>query len=375
MNRAAALLGRLQATKVSHAWRRYDAVRGNVLAGGIAFFAFFSLFPALALGFTVFGLVVDGRTDLLRGVADVINRTFGATVIGRSSGEGIWTTDQLVQSVNGDVLTVAGLLGVGVLFFTGLGWIGALRDGVSAVFGRGQGPQLVLAKLLDLGVLVVFGLSVLASLAGSIAVTTTTGPVLDWLGMSRTRAAGVLVNVLIALVLLAIDSALFLLLFRVLSGVRPAFDDIFTGALAGGAGIGLLKLGGSYLLRLTSSGNRFAAAASIVVGLLLWMNLASRLTLLAAAWAATTAADRGHLPASPVAGAPVAGALVAGAPPEGVTATPPRPVFTPIYSARAADRVTLLAGAVLGATAAVGVRALGQAGRAMRGGRRPAPPP
>jgi membrane protein len=367
VNRLAPALERLQTSTPWRAWQRYSLVRGNVLAGGIAYFAFFSLFPALALGFTVFGIVVDGRTDLLQRVADGINSTFGTTVVGRTSGEGLWTTDQLVQAVRGDVLTVAGLVGVGVLLFSGLGWIGALRDGVSAVFGREHGPNPVVAKASDLGVLAVLGLSVLGSLAGGLLVTATTGPVLDWLGLGRSRVAGVLVSVLSALVLLAIDTALFLLLFRVLSGVRPSLDDMFTAALAGGVGMGLLKLGGGILLRLMSSGNRFAAAASLVVGVLIWMNLAARLALLAAAWAATTAADNGHL----VLERPRAdGATVE--PPAGSPVAPPapRPVFTPTYGPRAADRTTLVAGALLGATAAVGARVLGQAARALRVGPR-----
>jgi membrane protein len=374
VSRRAAALDRWDPTTARRAWERYAGVRGNVLAGGIAFFAFFSLFPALALGFTVFGLVVDGRTDLLEQVAEGINKIFGVTVIGAGPGEGIWTMDQLLQSVQGDVLTVTGAIGVGVLLFTGLGWVGALRDGVSAVFGRAAGPNVVLAKLADLGVLVVFGLSVLASLMGSVAVTTAIGPVLDWLGMSRTRAVGVLVSVPSALVLLAIDTALFLLLFRVLSGVRLWLDDVLTGALAGGVGIGLLKLGGSYLLGLMPTQNRFAAAASIVVGLLIWLNVASRLTLLAAAWAATTTADRGHLVPEPPAGAD-AEVQPRPAPPAAAatSAGPARPVLVPTCSARAADRTTLAAGAVLGITAAVVARVLADAVRVLTG--RPDDPP
>jgi membrane protein len=371
VSRRAAVLDQVRSSTAWRAWERYSGVRGNVLAGGIAFFAFFSLFPTLALGFTVFGLVVDGRTDLLERVAEGINKIFGVTVIGDSPDEGIWTMDQLLQSVQGDVLTVTGVIGVGVLLFTGLGWVGALRDGVSAVFGRDTGPNVVLAKLADLGVLVVFGLSVLASLVGSVAVTTAIGPVLDWLGMSRTRAVGVLVSVLSALVLLAIDTALFLLLFRVLSGVAPSFDDVFTGALAGGVGIGLLKLGGSYLLGLLSTENRFAAAASIVVGLLIWMNVASRLTLLAAAWAATATADRGHLVAEPQAGAADERLRPASVASAAACGGPARPALVPTYSARAADRTTLAAGAVLGITAAVVARVVADAVRVLTDRPRP----
>src|SRR3954470_17534918 len=62
--RVDAWLQPLPATLPYRAWQRYGAVRGNVLAGGIAYFAFFSVFPALAIGFTVFALVLGNQLDL-----------------------------------------------------------------------------------------------------------------------------------------------------------------------------------------------------------------------------------------------------------------------------------------------------------------------
>jgi membrane protein len=355
VNRVSSALGRLHASRAWRAWRRYTDVRGRVLAGGVAFFAFFSLIPALALGFTLFGLVVgEDNPDLQGRVVDAVNDTFGATVIGAREGEGVVTLDRLVQD---DVLTAVGLVGVVVLLLSGLGWIGALREGLSAVFGRREAPNPLLAKAVDLGMLAIFGLSVLGSAVGSVLVTATIGPVLDWLGTGRSRVAAVLVSMASALVLLVLDTLLLLLVFRTLSGVRLDRDDAFTGALVGAVGIGLLKLGGGALLGF-ASGNQFLAAFSIVVGLLIWMSLASRVTLLAGALAATTAADRGHL----------AGGEPAPESPVPAVGTTPAPlVVVPTYSQPAADRVTLVAGAVLGATATVAVGVLSRAVHVLRG--------
>jgi membrane protein len=369
--RIAGILERLQQTKPGRAWSRYGDARGNVLAGGITYFAFFSLFPALAIGFTVLGLVVGGRADLQAKVVDYVNSSFGnVTVIGTQAGTGIVTMNTLVKS---DVLTTFGVIGAVTLLLAGLGWVGALRDGISLIFGRANGPNPVLAKLGDLGILVSLGLGVLASAVSSVLVTSATGTVLDWLGMGRTRWSGVLVSVLTALVVLAIDTALFLLLFRLLSGVTLVLDDVFTGALVGGVALGLLKVLGGVLLRLTSH-NHFLAAFSALIGILIWMNLAARAGLLAAAWAATTAEDRGHLP-------PLATPEPAddGAP---ASASSPRPATSrvatgapgvPSYGVRAGDRTTLAAGAVLGAVAALGLGTLGRAGLAVRDLWRPAP--
>ena len=59
-------------------------------------------------------------------------------------------------------------------------------------------------------------------------------------------------------------------------------------------GFTLLKFFASELLQSVSR-NRFLASFGLIVGLLVWMNLLARLLLVAAAWSATVAADRGHL--------------------------------------------------------------------------------
>ena len=373
MKRVQDLLDRARATKLWRAWDRYGQARGNVLAGGIAYFALFSLFPALAVGFTVFGLVLGHETDLQARVVEYVNAAFGgAQVIGSEPNQGVVSIDQLV--LTSGALTLYGAIGLVVLAVSGLGWVGALRDGVSAIFGRVQGPNPVLAKLGDLGILVGLGVGVLASATVSVLVSAATGPVLDRLGMGRTEGSGIVVTVVTGLLLLVVDTLLFLLVFRQLSGVRLPFDDLFTAAVAGGAAVGVLKVSGAVLLRLLS-GNRFLAAFSIVVGLLLWMNLVARVALLAAAWAATTAQDHGHLPVPVRAGVrpadPQVTGVASGVAGSGVLATTSGfvatgTVGTPTYGQRAGDRTTLLAGAVLGATAAVGARALARAGRSVR---------
>ncbi|HEY6794730.1 MAG TPA: YhjD/YihY/BrkB family envelope integrity protein [Kineosporiaceae bacterium] len=356
-----ALLERCRRSKIWRAWSRYGCVRGNVLAGGIAFFGFFSFFPALALGFTTLGLVVGNRPDLQRQVVDYVNSTFGgATIIGTASRPGLVTMEQLTSS---NVLTVVGVLGLIGALLTGLGWIGALRDAISAIFRRGRGPNPLVAKLGDLGALVSFGLAALASMVASLLVSTGTGLVLDWLGLRRGTTSAIGVNVLTSLLVLVIDTGLFLLFFRLLAGVRVPVEDLVGGALVGGVALGLLKVLGAVLIRY-ASGNRFFAAFVIVAGLLLWLNLAARAGLVAAAWAATTAEDRGHLATVPGAG----GAVPADRPPTpaGHRARAVGVAGTPTYSARAADRATLLAGAVLGITLAVAARVVAGAGGTLR---------
>ena len=50
------------ASRPGRAGKRYADARGGILAAGVGYFAFFSIFPAIALAFTVFGFVLRGGT-------------------------------------------------------------------------------------------------------------------------------------------------------------------------------------------------------------------------------------------------------------------------------------------------------------------------
>jgi membrane protein len=349
-------LQRAQATTPWRVWSHYGQARGNVLAGGIAYSAFFSLFPALAVGFTVFGLVLGASRSLQVRVADYVNSIFNSVVIGTTEGTGVVSIDTLVQQT--DALTLTGVGFLVVLLFTGLGWVEAMRQGIRAVFGLGDEGNPVLAKLLDVVVLGVTGLGLLASIVASVALSSASGAVLDWVGVSDESVARFLVSFVVEVALLGFDVLLFLMFFRLLARVRLPLMDLLGGALVGAVGLFALKLGGGLLLRLASN-NRWLGA-SLVVGLLVWFNLFARLTLVAASWSATAQVDRaGTSPAPDSAGAAQVG--VAEAAIGAGTDAALRGQGTPTYGVRAADRTTIAAGAVLGATAVLVVGAVGRA--------------
>ena len=350
----------LRSTLPYRAYARYSAVRGNVLAGGIAYFAFFSIFPALAISFTIFAAVLGNREDLQVRVVQYINESLGATVISYHEGQqGIVTIDQLVQK---DLLTTSGLIGLVTLFLTGLGWISALRNGVQAVFATRETTNVVVLKLFDLVVFGALGLAVLASVVTSVAVSIAGSQVLHLLGVSDGVVAGWTVNVLSQLALVVVDSVLFTLMFARLNGAGVPVRDVVGGGVLAGVGFAAMKLFASELLR-TVSHHRFLATFGVLVGLLVWMNVAARLTLVAAAWSATVAHDRGDLrtpdPAEPAVDGPPAPPAVTTPGGEDVTGPSPR--------AGRPSRALLLVGFVAGALAERFVRAARRRRRRDRG--------
>ena len=131
--------------------------RGNVLAGGVGYFAFFSIFPAVLLAFTVFGVLLRNQPQLLEEAKDAINELLPGFVKTRGQPEGIIN----VEAPTGAALSMAGVLSVVGLVLAGTGWLGALRDGIRAIFGvEGAPGNAVLAKLRDLGVLVLLGVGI-----------------------------------------------------------------------------------------------------------------------------------------------------------------------------------------------------------------------
>jgi membrane protein len=349
------LPARLTASRPWRAWERFSRARGTVLAGGLTYAAFFSLFPALAVGFSVFGLFLGGDPELQARVVDAVNDAFGTPIIKvADSDEGIVTLSSLTD---GSTLSITGIVALVGLLFTGLGWLGAMREGIRAMFGQGPAEgNVVVNKARDLMVLVAVGLLVLASAGTGLAVSSAAGGVLRAVGLEGSGFGEVVLGVLSAVVLLFVDAAVLVLLFRVLAGVHLPPEDLRDSALAGAAALGVLKVFAGVLLgRLTD--NRFLATFAVALGLLIWLNLMSRVTLLSAAWAAQTALDRGHLvDATP--GEPSRRVVaLARATTRAAAPAPPQPLVTPVVSPRAADRVSVAAGAILGVAAVSALRA------------------
>jgi membrane protein len=354
VSRLKRLLAWAQASRPWRAWQRFGRARGTVLAGGVTYAAFFSLFPALAAGFSIFGLILGSDPEMQERVVNAVNTAFGTPIIKVSESDpGVVSLSSLT---NGTVLSITGIIALAGLLYTGLGWLDAMREGIRAMFGqeRAEG-NVVKKKSQDVVVLVGVGLVILASAGTGLVVSSAADGLLGSVGLSGSVAGEVLIGVLSSVILLFVDATVLVILFRVLAGLHLPPEDLRDSALAGAVALGVLKIFAGFLLGRVSD-NRFLATFAVALGLLIWLNLMSRVTLLSAAWAAQTALDRGHLvdatpgePSRRVVALAMATTL-AGAPPE------PRPLFTPVVSPRAADRVSVAAGAILGMAAVSAVR-------------------
>ncbi|MEU1816707.1 YihY/virulence factor BrkB family protein [Streptomyces roseifaciens] len=264
------LITRLMRT---HAWRSYetlDRVKWTRLAAAITFISFVALFPLLTVAAAVGAALLseEQMRDLERRLAEQVPGISG----------------QLDLSTLVDNAGTVGIVAGALLLFTGIGWIGSLRECLRAVWEKEESPgNPVLLRLKDGGLLLGLGGVALLSLGCSAFasaavdwVATRTG--LDGIGALLT-AAGFCIAVL----------ADFLLMLYVLSrlpGVLPPRRRLVVGALLGAVGLELLKLLLGGYLRGVAAKSMYGAFGT-PVALLLWINFMAKLVLFCAAWTAT----------------------------------------------------------------------------------------
>jgi membrane protein len=347
-------VARFKASRAGRAWKRYSDARGNILAGGVGYFAFFSLFPATALALTIFGFVLRGHPGLLHTILGHLGSYLPGLVKDSQHPAGLIP----VQPPTAVALTITGVIAFVALLLAGLGWLRATREGVRAVFGvRGSGANLVANTVRDLGVLFSLGLGI----AVFAVLTSVVGAAAGWIagGIGMSGEGWVLVLAGFAVSVLA-DTALMIILLRVVSAMPVPWRDLSQGALLGGVGLSALKISAATLLpRLTA--NPLFASFAIVVGLLVWLNLIARLILISAAWAANDLeAIYGAQPEPQIqAPSPFRQSLATG----GASVVPEG--SGPTFGSRAVDRTTLASGVVLGAAALAATRVVARALRSM----------
>ncbi|MEU4208548.1 YihY/virulence factor BrkB family protein [Streptomyces sp. NPDC026206] len=260
----------------THAWRSYetlDRVKWTRLAAAITFTSFVALFPLLTLGAAVAAaLLTEQQTgELEKRISEQLPGISGSFDL-RGFADNA-----------GTVGIVAGAL----LLFTGISWVGSLRECLRAVWEVEEDPgNIFLLKLKDAAVLMGLGgvalLSAGCSAFASAAVGWVVGKTgLDGVGELLT-AAGFCIAVL----------ADFLMLLYVLSrlpGVWPERRRLVVAALTGAVGFEVLKLVLSGYLRGVAAKSMYGAFGT-PIALLLWINFTAKLTLFCAAWTATPGA-------------------------------------------------------------------------------------
>jgi len=269
----------------------YSERRGPMLADSVTYRALFSVFAGVLLGFSIAALWLAGNPAALQAIIDAVE----AAVPGLIGAEGVIDPDALRAPAS---FSIAGIISLIALVGAALGAIGSLRTAVRILAGTLQDDILwiwgILRNLaLALGIGLAFVVSAGLTFVGQLGVTW----IAELLGLpSDSPAVTWGVRLLSLLVVFALDTALIIGVFRVLSGVRPAARSLWPGALLGAFGLLVLQeLSGLFVGGATS--NPLLASFATLLALLIWLNFSAQVMLFACAYIVTAeeeASDRVH---------------------------------------------------------------------------------
>jgi YihY family inner membrane protein len=238
--------------------KKFGEDDGGYLAALISYYGFFSLFPLLLVFVTVLGLLLSGDPGLAHSIQTSALAHF--PVIG----------DQIkVRTLRGSGLALA--IGVIVALWAGLGVTQAAQHAMNQVWGvkREDRPNFWISRLrglASLGVLgtITVGSTILSGLAAAVDV------------------AGA-VRLLTLAGSLAANLALFLLSYRILTRRRLTWMDVLPGAVFAAVAWSAVQLVGNlYVSHLVARALPAYGAFAFVLGLLVWIFLGARITLLGA---------------------------------------------------------------------------------------------
>ena len=262
------------------AFGRYTADAGDRQAASVTFFGFLSFFPILALATSVLSYALGDEA------VDTVVEQVNAYAPGLAEQLGL-------REILGDnaAAGATGLVGLAGLLYSGLGWVDALREAIRAIWHHNvkEGNFLV-KKAKDVVILVGLGGTLLLSIAITSLTGAFSGVALELVGLDESPVASVVTWVLgLALGLLS-STAIFLFLFWRLPKVQSPFRRVLRGAVLAAVLFEVLKrIGALYIERTTE--NPLYGSFAVIVGLLVWINIVSRMLLVVAAWTVTAPYD------------------------------------------------------------------------------------
>ncbi len=273
-------------------WRHFLQHNGFLLAAGVSYQALFAIFAAVYLAFAITGLWLGGSAAAVDGLIDIINSYVPNLILDQG---GVFTPAQVqeIAANTAGVLSITGLIALGTVIWTAIGWVTFSRRATRDIFGLPPDTRsYVLLKARDLLAALIFG----AALVVGSLLSSASAAVLSWLlsllGWDS-GSAGLNLSIRIGTVVVsfALMSSALAAMVRFLTGTSLQWRTIWPGALLGGAAMTVLQYGAGFLLSYTPS-NPLLATFAIFIGLLLWFRVNGVVMLVASSWIAVAAGDR-----------------------------------------------------------------------------------
>jgi membrane protein len=260
----------------------YGRVDGSGRAGAVTYYAFLAFFPIMALAFFAVGLIANVYEDARENLTDIINQLFDGLI---GTGDG-----QISIDVFADNATPAGILGLLVFLYAGLGWMSAMRKALQSLFDAAESERLgfVMGKVRDLMALGLVGAMLLVALAVTSAVNHFSEDIIEWVGLDpESELATLGLQLVGALLGVVVITALLLVLYQFLARPRVSQRALREGAVLAAIGFVVLKLIADWLIAMTH-GNPAFTVFGVALVLLVLINYFTRVVMYGAAWAYTS---------------------------------------------------------------------------------------
>jgi YihY family inner membrane protein len=238
--------------------KKFGEDQAGQLAALIAYYGFVSLFPLLLVLVTILGFILQGDPAEQKRILD---GTLGQFPI---------VSDQLkLHSLTGSgVALTIGVLGS---LLAGMGITGATQNAFNRIWHVPfkDRPNFLVAHLRGLGMLAILGTM-------SVVSTTAAG----FVGSSSHAAPDVVAGIVVAF---AVNLALFMTAFRLLTAADVHWQDLLPGVIVASVSWQLLQhLGGYYIDHELKHTSPLYGVFALVLGLLAWLYLGAQLTMFAA---------------------------------------------------------------------------------------------
>jgi membrane protein len=238
--------------------KKFTDDQAGQLAALIAYYGFVSLFPLLLVLVTVLGFVLQGDPGEQKKILDGALGQFP-----------ILSSELKLHSLKGSGVGLA--VGVVGSLLAGMGITGATQNAFNRIWSVPfkHRPNFVFAHLRGLGMLAILG---------TLSVVSTTAA--GFVGASSHGAVAVVAGILVAF---ALNVALFMTAFKLLTAVDVAWRDLLPGVIVAAVSWQLLQsLGGYYISHLLKHTQPLYGYFAVVLGLLAWIYLGAQLTIFAA---------------------------------------------------------------------------------------------
>lgn len=240
-------------------WLRYREDRCYEYAALLSYYGFFSIFPLLTAGVTIFGFVLKGNPELR---AEVLDTIFARVPV---VGEALSTQIDGLEG-NGFVLIVA----IGFALWSGIGVVRGAQNAFNTMWSISimRWPSFFPKLFRALAAVVVLGVAVIVATTLSAFVTFA----FDIPGIER------FAGVVLAMV---VNAAVLLVIFKLLTVSEVGWRSLIPGALVGGVVLWLFQLlGGIYIEGVVLGARAVYGSFAMAIGLLVWLALVARVVLL-----------------------------------------------------------------------------------------------